>query len=1362
MKEEPDAADDGFQQDQLTRQRSIPPTASRKRSLQEPEDEHRKRSRQTKDDPRGQDRSHNDDLDSPRESNDDDEETQEGSINANRHHSTNDLFHEKYSKIVQALYHTEQQSKLQTPDEILDGIHDALNPPSTRDLPIPRDDGGFPEDKYDMVGRYEARKKAVYNRNPRTGRPSYRHVTHRLETPKEIEIRVRRMDRSEDRTKFNVRWGRRRVNVQKEADVGNAFASRAERHLRGTLQREKKRRRKDASNEERKRLKLEVEEETKKGQDKDANDTLEEDDSVNEQNQLLARFTRSSVSAQKKDASHGAALLVDSSVPFKDQFSDYWEFGYSMPRREDLQYNFDPSVEEMLQNSSTQIFSRIDEEDPERRNKSTVGFWSLFSLQKEGAGSFAYFPPNSTRVTNAHSTYRPGYSVGHIRQMIAMAARSLCGGPGDINLQDRYLRLLCSHCALPGQDSKPAEGFTVSNFGTRRFLHTLADERGRDMLLYAKSAWSNPVDAAMRLGVFSCQQDSPIAGNMLTRIPDQSTSNRTRVKRMYRKGSMLWTHSASTVDDGHDRDDTDFGEGYATPKLHGNLPDIPTSGGLRDLTLERSYSATDKMKKSNTSDEILDSLLTPNSSYAHVPLTKPPIPNFPLDPSSTVFGPVDRHSKFYHATVKMDIPTLQLTMSTLMVRLANARLSVQENPVQMETQKQIEAFLMECADINENKIFKRYGHLFPKSMTKVRDVPMVHVYHAVTAFCSYMANGGLGVLSSLNDIQHEGDQGGVIQREEKQDTETNCFSISGATEIAKKMWHFCGGRMNHDCLLRFPRLRITLAISQICRSLPRSAAEILSSPLDEHLCRTPMDLFKQTMRHMEENGMICDAQSIGDRNSVLAGELEYILHESAFSFLEAVRMEPFNVEYQLWLVGCLASCLLISSGNRIGSGARLYPSQKRRGFSLACGLPHEVRVRLKKYSAVRLELSSAVRTLFTLAEYQRSPKAHFAVSSFLEWRQVIALLMGRQSQDQLEKIGKLHKFHVRQWLLQEVSSFSFLYAERCQNQRDSFFYARQLENDPACIRNWRQMVACLGKLGSESTTCDSKEKDHRRQCAECGRLNSARWFEHDLISAQKAKETWWGNGREWWTKCLLHMVPMRTKRRDRKAIEGMIGHLNPPTPPEHTQHKQVSRFAGPGIGGTLNDTRRERGAPEDVKRRQEEETSPASTSSQHVAPVPAASSYSPSNCMQWLPTVESCESRESDQFNMSDDARLESYENDLPTTYQEVLNGSGTLQTELGNGDDGETIPYTEGYVPLKVSCPSLEVLAYRVFIFCHLCSIAHPSVEEHIHNLAVRCWDRIPKIAQSLEKCDELVVIRWFISMGMNVEAILQEMLPK
>eukprot|EP00531_Pseudo-nitzschia_arenysensis_P013699 CAMPEP_0116151386 /NCGR_PEP_ID=MMETSP0329-20121206/20067_1 /TAXON_ID=697910 /ORGANISM="Pseudo-nitzschia arenysensis, Strain B593" /LENGTH=198 /DNA_ID=CAMNT_0003647991 /DNA_START=71 /DNA_END=664 /DNA_ORIENTATION=- len=195
---------------------------------------------------------------------------------------------------------------------------------------------------------------------------------------------------------------------------------------------------------------------------------------------------------------------------------------------------------------------------------------------------------------------------------------------------------------------------------------------------------------------------------------------------------------------------------------------------------------------------------------------------------------------------------------------------------------------------------------------------------------------------------------GFLEMQQEATSNGESQASSGTNLIAEKIWEFCQPKIRQNALLRFPKLRISFGIALICRNISPSAAEILSSPIDDHSIRTPLDLFKEALEDMESKSYIVSNQHLEER-SIRAVELEFLLHDAAEFFQEAVELDPTNVEYQLWHTGCLAACLLILLD------------------SFKCA--HEVRPCMKKYNEVRVELSSAVRALFTLVKYQSSSRA---------------------------------------------------------------------------------------------------------------------------------------------------------------------------------------------------------------------------------------------------------------------------------------------------------------------------------------------------------------------------------------------------
>eukprot|EP00536_Pseudo-nitzschia_multiseries_P016387 jgi/Psemu1/328221/estExt_fgenesh1_pg.C_10980001 len=912
-----------------------------------------------------------------------------------------------------------------------DGIQTlpALTVGNGRRLAGDYDDEGVTFYSRSLTGRLRPREKRVRIKGSKE-------FTSRLETQQEVEDRVQRMEGYEERSKTRKRWKKRTVNFQLEEDVGNTFLAKAEQSLGEKLRAREQQRRVEKRKARKARRKAQEKEERKRLREREQNDDLEEDDEVKEQSQLLAQLTQQSdAMPEEEDEDSIEPDGAPSSMILPEELN-YWERGYSIPQ---------PS----------------------------------FAL---------------TLITNANATFRPGYRSGHIHHMLNMAARSLCGGGGgfddsmgEIGLENDYLRLLCTRegDSSMKSDAGPSTDPTIcANVRTRGYLTIASEEQGKNMLLYLQNSWDDPVNVARHLGILDCYQDSPIKGNLLSSIRLHSTNIRSKVKKSHKVRSMDWNHEDIDVQPDHDHDEDSIN---ATDDKA--APEITTSGGVADTMTMESALTVDKNRALRPSNDAHDALISPNNLYSHIAGTSPPIPQHPLDPSSCLFGPVDRHSKFYHGSVKMDSSIYRVMLSTLMKRVGVAR-TVKKESVSAKAQKQILELIEEFADINENKLYLRYTNYVQDPSDS--DIPLVEFYRGVAGYCSFMANGYLE-MERLNAPHDSHDAHGAYH--EHEDLE----QASGMTLLAEKIWEFCRPKIRRNALVRFPKIRITYGLALICRSLPPSAAEILSRPTDSDGLCSPLDLFKETLEELEcKNSITCTSKRhFEDNSTIRAVELEFLLHDAAELFQEAVKLDSINVDYQLWHIGCLASCLLISSGNRISDNVHAYPSQKKGNFLHNENADHEVRHRLKKYHEVRVELSAAVRALLTLAKYQNSARAHCAVYSLLEWGQVIGLLVGQSLGEHLEEVKSLHTFHFRQWARCDPSAFLREYQGRGKNAHDASIYAQMLENDPGDVDNWRKFVRCLGPV----------------------------------VRRKIDDSEWWGKDRSWWRTDLLHIFTTNETNR---------------------------------------------------------------------------------------------------------------------------------------------------------------------------------------------------------------------------------------
>jgi hypothetical protein len=295
---------------------------------------------------------------------------------------------------------------------------------------------------------------------------------------------------------------------------------------------------------------------------------------------------------------------------------------------------------------------------------------------------------------------------------------------------------------------------------------------------------------------------------------------------------------------------------------------------------------------------------------------------------------------------------------------------------------------------------------------------------------------------------------------------------------------------------------------RIARALPDAAAELLSRPFDQVECRTPMECIQQVLEFMESSHMLTSVEVplLGrEHNLIHVSELEYTLHQAIDCFAKAIERDPVEPSYYAWYLAVSAGSLLLCSGNRIGSEARLHPSYRVTDSaqqSIFSSLhddssvaAHEVRRRLPKFETLRQQTARALQLLVAVADQQLGLRANLLVSSFLEWRQVIALLVGPQDfiADDFVTIQSLHQHYAARWAVQENSTVSLNYLKRRQpfasadNDRLEGL-AMALERDPSAVNHWANLCDELGPF----------------------------------VDTDQRPANWWGNDRkEWWADWLL-------------------------------------------------------------------------------------------------------------------------------------------------------------------------------------------------------------------------------------------------
>jgi hypothetical protein len=517
-----------------------------------------------------------------------------------------------------------------------------------------------------------------------------------------------------------------------------------------------------------------------------------------------------------------------------------------------------------------------------------------------------------------------------------------------------------------------------------------------------------------------------------------------------------------------------------------------------------------------------ETCIVPSTTFSHIPGTSPPVPQFPLDAVSIVYGPVDRHAKYHHQDNFVHHNHFQLAFSTLLSRAVMAEGGQGID----ELQQRIQTMLEQYVGISDTKGHRRQ---FLYTRGKARDIPSVQLYRAIQSHCSFWANGFPRRRGATSLVIKEED---TIKREfDQHDLGDDLYAKDEQgpillREVAEDIYVFLDNCIQHNGLVRFSRLRVIYALAFVCHKLPIGAAKIVAKPLDDHH-PTPIHVLRHACEYLESNNLIRGAKDnestgVSDEEAMRDGELEYIFFEAAGKLEVAVRAAPIDIDCHLWRIGMLAACLLLSSGNRIGSGAHRYPSRAtRRTYETVDPdsdiLEHEIRLRLPKYEEIAAQLSSAVNALLSLARHQPGEYVHRAVASFLEWSQVVALLAGEILEHSIDDIASIHAYHTFQLYLGDDSE-SARKSVRVSSKTVPFF-ASELERDPSDIKRWRNLVDAVGPIGIESSGASSDHDSHACTCLHCQFTRLPRIFDHER--REKSGLGWWGQNREWWLASLL-------------------------------------------------------------------------------------------------------------------------------------------------------------------------------------------------------------------------------------------------
>ncbi|GKY93763.1 hypothetical protein MPSEU_000343500 [Mayamaea pseudoterrestris] len=510
------------------------------------------------------------------------------------------------------------------------------------------------------------------------------------------------------------------------------------------------------------------------------------------------------------------------------------------------------------------------------------------------------------------------------------------------------------------------------------------------------------------------------------------------------------------------------------------------------------------------------SILAPTVSYYFVPGSVPPTPMGPLLPINIVFGPMDKYNYTqHHAPISESV--YKTTLAALLPRYAAARIDDDDDEVAAarSVQQHIHCVALETALLNQNNRWTYYTHFGSKS--HLTELPLPQFAKAAEFYCSLVASNVIPALSTSYSCDNGDDQDSHRDEYKLNTVEGRkrwSESFFRAGEPTPSVFELVEQWKDHNGLQMFSHLQVIFGLFRVAHILPDAAAEIFSRPLSDAECtQTPMERMQQVLEFMESSHMLTGVEvplQGQEHNVIHVSELEYALHHAADCFAKAIERDPVEPSHYAWYLAVSAGSLLLCSGNRIGSEARLWPSYRVTDSSQqsvfgslhdsSSVAAHEVRRKLPKFDVLRQQTARAVQLLVTLADQQQGTRSNLLVASFLEWRQVIAFLVGPEGSDGADfvTIRSLHQHYVAQYAIHENSSKSleYLLAQPSLGKENEKLdgLALALERDPSNVDHWINLSDALGPI----------------------------------VDVSSKPTTWWGQDRkDWWDDALLR-VPKST------------------------------------------------------------------------------------------------------------------------------------------------------------------------------------------------------------------------------------------
>ena len=583
--------------------------------------------------------------------------------------------------------------------------------------------------------------------------------------------------------------------------------------------------------------------------------------------------------------------------------------------------------------------------------------------------------------------------------------------------------------------------------------------------------------------------------------------------------------------------------------------------------------------------------------------------------------------------------------------------------------------------------------------------------------------------------------------------------------------------LEHNGLQSFADLQLTLGILGLARRLPWHSVQLLARPLDidfastttpSTMSLTPFTLIRDVLEDLERRGMLVDhlvgvfdpgADKDGDQPfSIYAGELEYALHRTTTVLARCVEREPTQVVYHAWHLAALAGSMLLCSGHVIGfSSAHPYPSGRTDHVTATLFLEdtddedddddekhntasHEIRRALPKLKDLRRDTVIAFRRLAHLAQHQHGNRGHRMVAAFLEWRQVVALMLGPPSsrseqagedQSWYQNVRELHRYHCTEWALQERTasaiesillnnqhnSDSDNHDDYSNEQRCLHGLACALEDDPSSIHNWRALAKALGPVGQCTPPSSNSEDAQNLEGSRSVCSNSHGTFHRN----REAREWWWGYDRcGWWHQCLLR-PPNVAAAVDPTSIKN----FNEIVDAVQTLLADVEPVVLESTDSTSS------------------RTNELHTDQTNNREPPL---------LDWLEDVLMARLRETNKEDDDNDSKPPSLEVRSYSVDQYLPQSTH----ELSQCKASALSPPIPQELVLDGD-PNIELLAYKILILCHLYSVRHESVDRMVLVLGDVCCNE----TNGSMRDNATLCLQWLHRMNLDVISVYRRIPP-